>query len=460
MRPLRLPPRHLLACPRCGAGCDAGLDAERQVCGKCQLNFFDLAGMPCWFNVGQAQLRLWQSLYGIALQQAEQNFRREEEGLPLYDLPPRGHERMRQAQAANRQIIEDVKNLLDGVGLVPQIDAEFANYDASRMLQYFELLLRDWAWDAAVPPAENENHLELQRLRRAVAQTGIPLGDTLVLGAGAGRLSWDIQRALHPSCTLALDTNPVLISAAHRLIALRQNWQLTELQPNPQAGFPPLRRWQLAAEPGSEDDHARWFALAANGWSPPLRAGSLDTVITPWFLDVNGREVRALIAQVQKLLKPGGIWLNTGPLLYGTDIPPMRRYTTAEIVELVEFAGFTLEYQDLAVSPYLKTPLSAQLRTEQVWTFAARAPTPDAPGQKAPQRAQPPAWILLTHLPIPQLPIAPPDDPALQQLLKLVDGRRSVNDIAAQLAANLGPDQNPVHLVQTVFMEYLLPQVL
>lgn len=448
---LRLPPLHLLACPQCAADCASGLQPQEQRCHSCGQEFFDLAGMPCWFSVGKAQLTLWQSLYGIALQQAERNFALAEQELPLYDLPPRGRARIQHMQQANRQIIEDVKNLMDSAGLEAQIAPEFANYDASRMLQYFELLLRDWAWDEAVPAEENENHRELQRVRQAVENAPAPLGHTLIIGAGAGRLSWDIHCELNPSSTLALDTNPVLISAAHRLVAHQNPWLLTEVHPNPQTDYEPVRRWTLAAKSNAER-LPNWFALAANAWSPPIKSGSVDTVITPWFIDVNGKEIRILIAQVQKLLKPGGLWINTGPLLYGTDISPMRRYTTEEIRELAELAGFEFCYENVEISPYLKTPLSAQLRTEQVWTFVARAPQPNQP----PPKSDPPAWILLPHLPIPALNIPPPEDPTLQHLLSLVDGQRSINDIANLIAPNLEKDQNPLHLVQAVFVEYLL----
>ena len=448
---LRLPPLHLLACPRCGADINSGLAPSEQSCHHCEQTFFDLDGMPCWFQVGEGQRQLWQSLYGLALQQSKHNFRLTEQQSPN-DLLPSSQQRIQTIQKANRQIIEDVKELLDGVGLTPEIAPEFANYDASRMLQYFELLLRDWAWDDAVTPGENENITELKRVRTALASSNHILGDTLVMGAGAGRLSWDIQCQLHPTSTIALDTNPVLISAAHRLVAQQKPWHLTELQPNPQAGREPKHRWQLRADPGDEQSHNRWFAMAANAWSPPLKAGAFDTIVTPWFIDVNGKEVRTLIAQVQRLLKPGGLWLNTGPLLYGTDIPYYRRYSTTEIIELVTLAGFKPLYENVETTPYLKTPLSAQLRTEQVWTFTAQAPLADS----ALPVSTPPAWILLPHLPIPALQIARPSDPALQHLLNLIDGKRSVNDIAAQLAPNLEKGKDPVALVQTIFMEYFL----
>lgn len=452
--PLRLPPSHLLACPRCGADTDSGLNVDKQECTHCDLMFFDLSGMPCWFNVGQSQLRLWQSLYGLALEQANRNLElSQQEGTP-YDLLTSNRERLEMNHRANNQIIHSLRTLMDEAGLQPIIDPEFANYDSARMLQYFELLLRDWAWDSAVSPEDNENSAEFARIQSACQSTGTSLGHTLVLGAGAGRLSWDIQRYLEPESTVALDTNPVLITAAHRLVAEKKKWLLPELQPNPQAGFEAVRNWTLCAPMADPSMHDRWFAMAANAWNPPFRAGVFDTIVTPWFIDVNGKDVRTLIAQVQRLLKAGGTWINTGPLLYGPDIPLARRYTQSEIAELITLAGFEVSYQNIEVSPYLKTPLSAQIREEQVWTFVAKAPVL---GMALPE-SQPPAWIVLPHLPIPIFDTAPPEEPVLQHLLSLVDGRRSINHIAGQIAPNLGADKDPVALVQAVFREYILNQ--
>lgn len=450
--PLRMPPAHLMACPCCGADVNAGLRLEKQECGHCGQTFFDLAGMPCWFNVGQGQLRLWQSLYGLALEQAERNFQQsQQEPLP-HDMLDSSRERIAAMHQANEKIIASLKILMSEAGLEPTIDPEFAKYDPARMLQYFELLLRDWAWDGAIAADESENTVELARVRAACEAAGQPLGHTLVLGAGAGRLSWDIHRLLNPESTIALDTNPVLITAAHRLVVQQKEWQLTELQPNPQAGLEPMRHWTLRAPVVDQNVHEKWFAMAANAWSPPFKANVFDTVVTPWFIDVNGKDARVLIAKVQRLLKPGGLWLNTGPLLYGSDIPPSRRYSHSEICELMTLAGFEVRYQNFEVSPYLNTPLSAQARNEQVWTFAAAAPALDW----VPPPSHPPAWVVLPHLPIPLFDAALPDEPVLRHLLALVDGQQSINQIAGQIAQNLGPDKDPVALVQAVFMEYIV----
>src|SRR5690606_32887966 len=51
----------------------------------------------------------------------------------------------------------------------------------------------------------------------AAALTDHKLGRTLVLGAGAGRLAYDIHTQLAPDTTVALDFNPLLMIIARRV---------------------------------------------------------------------------------------------------------------------------------------------------------------------------------------------------------------------------------------------------
>ena len=171
-------------------------------------------------------------------------------------------------------------------------------------------------------------------------------------------------------------------------------------------------------------------------------------------MDVNGREIRELIGLVAQLLKPGGLWINTGPLLYASNLTLAQKYTHEEILTLLEMAGFSVEFQQAETVTYLKSPLSTQVRGEQVWTFAARAP---AQGYINTQVEFPPAWLQLPHLPIPQsVAQVQQQNPVLQQLLGLVDGRTSLQQIAAQMAPNLDPGQDALALVKTVFAQLLL----
>ncbi len=466
------PPSHLLACPKCQADTHNGFEPTRQVCQKCGEHYFDLAGMPCWFDTGIRQQAVWQNLYANMLARGEDNLAQSQALLNAKTQLASTQARLQQLCEGNQAMLATLNTLLAEAGLSAIKHPEYADHDASHMLQYYELLLRDWAWPCDGQQTD-ENQAELGRVSAALKATGKSLGDMWVVGAGAGRLSIDMHMHLGATHTIALDANLILIAAAHRLVTQQKTWQLPELNTRPQQGFAasklwslPCRQWlaQSAACSSSnlESNLENWYAIAGNAWLPPLKAGRFDTIVTPWFMDVNGREPAALIAQVQKYLKPGGLWLNTGPLLYSTSLNDAQKLSHNEIIELLVLAGFEVVYQNIETSAYLNSPLKAQQRTEQIWTFAAIAPATITCGASSPlaspaSSTQPPAWLLLPHLPIPtSVPLNTHGNPLLQQLVAMVDGNKSLNLIAAQMQPNLGPDKNALDVVRSAFAEYLL----
>lgn len=70
-------------------------------------------------------------------------------------------------------------------------------------------------------------------------------------------------------------------------------------------------------------------------------AGQYDVVLTYFFIDT-ARNIMAYFDTITKLLKPGGLWINLGPLLYGTG--PLVQLTLEEIISITETMGF--EYLD------------------------------------------------------------------------------------------------------------------
>ena len=476
------PPSHLLACPKCQADTHSGFEPEQQRCQNCSEHYFDLAGMPCWFDTGIRQHAVWQNLYANMLERGETNLAQSQALLNDKTQLASTQARLHRLCAGNQAMLAALNTLLAGAGLSAIKHAEYADHDASHMLQYYELLLRDWAWPAteALDADSETNHVigrntvdenraELNRIAVALKATGKGLGDTWVIGAGAGRLSVDMHMQLGASHTIALDANLLLITAAHRLVTQNIAWQLPELNSRPQHGFATHHVWSLPYRPWpnytTPREHLQnWYAMAGNAWQPPLKPGCFDSVVTPWFMDVNGREPAALIAQVQKYLKPGGLWLNTGPLLYSASLNDAQKLSHDEIIELLVLAGFEVVYQNIETSAYLNSPLNAQTRTEQIWTFAAVAPLANAthPVQTHllpahPLPTQPPAWVLLPHLPIPiNITFNTQGNAVLEQLAAKVDGVNSLNSIAEVMRANLGPEKDALEIVRNAFVEYLL----
>jgi carnosine N-methyltransferase len=72
--------------------------------------------------------------------------------------------------------------------------------------------------------------------------------------------------------------------------------------------------------------------------------GHYDVVITHFFIDT-ARNLLSYLDTIARVLKPGGYWVNFGPLLYGT--APFVQLSLAEIVAVVE--GMGLEFLDMEV---------------------------------------------------------------------------------------------------------------
>ncbi|KAF4340510.1 trehalase [Fusarium beomiforme] len=101
------------------------------------------------------------------------------------------------------------------------------------------------------------------------------------------------------------------------------------------------------------------------------KTGHYDVIITYFFIDT-ARNLMSYLDTIKKVLKPGGHWVNLGPLLYGTG--PFVQLTLEEIVQVTEAMGF--EYLDTDESC---GPLTFEGRTirsmEAVYGFDDRALT-------------------------------------------------------------------------------------
>lgn len=71
-------------------------------------------------------------------------------------------------------------------------------------------------------------------------------------------------------------------------------------------------------------------------------AGQYDVLVTHFFIDT-ARNLMGYLETIHSLLRPGGQWINFGPLLYGT--APWVQLSLDEIVHVCEAMGF--EFADL-----------------------------------------------------------------------------------------------------------------
>jgi N2227-like protein len=352
---------------------------------------------------------------------------------------------------------QSIDDLMQSVGISARFDEQLAHLNLGPISEYYHHILQDWAW------GDDTVQQRLEPILASVQPSEAPV--LLALGAGAGRLSWELHKTWGAQYTLATDINPLLLAASHRLIVRKEAFDFCELNSFPQIGKNASAIYTLKADSSAE--HPGWMALAADVWRMPLQPNSVDIILTAWFIDVHGGDNRELIGLIHHWLKPGGVWVNSGPLLYPKAMPIERKYNREELLELINLAGFELTHQALNEHQHLNSPINVRRQTEQVWTFCARKPAAahtttntsttntsatntTATNTTAPSDL-PPAWLVFHHLPIPQI-FTPPSEshPLIDQILAHVDGQHSINSLSAQIATQVPEGLDPLATVVEV----------
>jgi SAM-dependent methyltransferase len=297
---------------------------------------------------------------------------------------------------------------------------------AQGLTSYYVNLHRDWAW------GEEENEAALGAVLDVLQ--GCAPQRVLVLGAGGGRLAWDLARRLEPRLLVALDINPLNAIVARRIFAGEQIPMYEfPIAPRDAESHAVLRRL-AAPETGrtvAANRECPHFVLA-DASRAPFAPGSFDLVVTPWLIDILDEDLASFVPRVNALLEPGGRWVNTGSLAFAQADPALR-YTLDEVLDVAVASGFTRPVPDERRMPYMCSPASRHGRLESVVSFCAvKEREVDVPA-----RPSLPEWLADPLTPVPALPEF--QSAALSMritgyLASLIDGRRSIADMARVLA--------------------------
>lgn len=404
------------------------LQSAGWICGACGSGYPVIGDVPWLFAEPRQALAEWRGRLGLLTRQlgSEASAMRTEAKDP--SLPPETRHRLEAVAAAHDDQVARLNALLEPIGLDRASMSEATHQALGTRLpteqgltNYYVNVHRDWCWGAA------ENDASLAELRALLGGSLAGLGRTLVLGAGAGRLAYDLHQAGDAPLTIATDFNPLLLFTAREVFAGRAV-ELYEfpIAPRRIGDHAVLRR--LAAPAPAR---AGLALVAADALQPPFAAGAFDTVVTPWFIDILGEPLARVAARINHVLRPGGRWINFGSLAFSR-ASFADRVSLEEVPGIVTAAGFSAPVTRENVIPYMRSPASRHAREELVVSWVATKST----DVEAPRRRVLPDWLTNPGLPVPRTPAI--EVQAISSrvhafLLALINGERTVREMARML---------------------------
>ena len=417
-----------LACPRCDKT-PLAFDEGVFSCSACKVEFPDLDGIPWMFADPDASLGEWRSRLQFALQKLGHEIEgldRELKGDELRPLTRRRVERYRKSTEQHRRALQKLLKPID----VQSLRGNYESYLALRtrlpadqgLNTYYANIHRDWCW------GDEENEASLKQIR-SVLHENAELGDVLVLGAGAGRLAYDVHKQLDCTRVVAMDFNPLLVLVAK---SMSEGKQLTmyEFPIAPASLEDDVVLRKLSAPEVSGD---AFHLVLGDALRAPFADATFDTVITPWLIDIISEDLTVFSSRVNQLLRESGRWVNFGSLAFA-DPQRARRYSPEETKAIVAESGFSDPYVSQATIPYMCSPASRHGRREKVFSFSAYK---ERTVGEVPRHRALPDWIVTGKEPVPLAQSFRTQAMTTQIysfIMSLIDGKRSIEDMASVLA--------------------------
>jgi len=403
---------------------------EQLRCPACRLDFPQLADIPWLFADPEATRTEWRNRWHMALAELQQRVDRADSALQKTERAS-ARTRLELLRSGCQQQLQAIRELLEGLELGQP--ADLTTYlalktrppPAAGLFSYDANVFRDWNW------GETENSLSCQAVLDTLDDFR-PLR-ALVLGAGAGRLAYDLHQSWHQhrataasgALTVALDMNPYL-STITRRVTTGEHLTLVEFPRAPvSAEAAAISRTLAAPEPAANG----FEVVLADALRPPFRNGVFDLVVTPWLLDVIDVPPAEFVSRLNPLLREGGCWLMHGSLAF-EHADPIARPDLEELIEIAVDCGFGEINKHEQRMPYLDCPDSRHARLETVVTLKAAKLRE---GKQLPKYQSLPDWLARGREPIPLLPAFQTQAMTTRIyafIMSLIDGNRSLQDIA------------------------------
>ncbi len=258
---------------------------------------------------------------------------------------------------------------------VSQREIDEARKDTALPEQYpiddgMSCFCRDWAWEAHT---EREVATTMGTLFEQIDEFASDLETALVPGAGTGRFACEIA-GKYRNC-LALDASFHMVHDFYNLLKHEVRLFEVNLRRSVVRTEDVVQEHRLSLDPPTDKrisevlSAGEFSFFVGDALDVPLPDESISAIISVYFIDIV--PVRPLLREVRRLLKPGGLFLNFGPLRYSTkDVNGML--SGEELLSLFNISGFEILADTTVTNTQFACPANITSLLSHNFVFTAR----------------------------------------------------------------------------------------
>ncbi|WP_339922866.1 methyltransferase domain-containing protein [uncultured Cyclobacterium sp.] len=360
-------PPSVLICPNCGNSLDseASIDASYVSCNNCKSRFPLIKGrIPFLFPQPEKVLGQFSNYYQHYIDKErkriaefESQGREITDRRPFYDLLVKGLNH-------NLKVIEEVQSSLHS--FLPKESIDFESIEKMAYTTDLSYLLRDWS-------GEEVHEQEVSKIVDSIGDMLSPYYQShdrmLVLGAGMGRIAVEVGKNFKE--VLALDNSPTMAICFERLldssidfydVQLKRAFTISEMVQEKNASL--LNRDKDLLISAQKTNY-----ILGNALNMPIQDKSIEVVLSAYFTDVFPLDL--LLDEVNRVLKPGGLFLHFGPLEYHFP-DESSMYAAEEFKAIFEQKGFEWVNESTLENTNFSRPGSMLQQSYMNWQFLAR----------------------------------------------------------------------------------------
>ncbi len=359
---------------------------------------------------------------------------------------PQEKTRLEKSRKAKEHSIQAFNSLLKFLEYSDIQSEEFQSYlsqspEPSALTPNLDNAFRDWSWG-------DDEVSDYHSLVNEVLSEQTDFAETLCLGAGSGRLCYEVVKSRSYNLGVLNDFNPLLLKIAEHTIS-GNKLELFEkpVLPEKSDDIYLLRKLECP-KPLKNMNY-----IVADARTRFLKSHSFSFLFTPWLIDTIDWPLDLFFAHLNQFLKPGGIWVNVGPLHFQSkDLKDQVQ--SGDIIDFARKAGFDCEVERTKMASYMKCRESGSYRVERIHAFRFKKIRESESVEFNPVSLEP-TWMQDPEKKI----VLPVDRQRLAsghelnaRVLKLVDGKRSLNQIAEIVAKDFNATADKVifHVAQII----------